>query len=321
MKRQLLRLFATIFLFQSILTIAYCGENPVNSVSRERSSIQAKGAVVTEKAFHAEYFAPQGTSKKLAVLVLGGSDGGIPSRRARWLSENGFHALALAYFKTDRTPAYLDMIPLEYFDSPILWLRQRLGEQGGFLLVMGESKGAELALLLASKKPEISGVVAYVPSFVVFQGMPKSLSPPRSSWSYMGAGVPFVPYDFNHLSDPDNILSIYRNSLKQTASVRRAMIPVDKINGPILLFSAQNDQVWPSAEMSEAIIRSLDDKHFKYYCRHINYENAGHTMSEYYMMGGTEQGNRKARIDSAEKTIKFLNNISSGTLLSVGGRE
>ena len=63
-------------------------------------------------------------SGKCVVLVLGGSDGGIPSRRAKLLAESGFPALALAYFKTGRTPQYLDMIPLEYFDQPIEWLKR-----------------------------------------------------------------------------------------------------------------------------------------------------------------------------------------------------
>jgi hypothetical protein len=35
-------------------------------------------------------------------------------------------------------------------------------------------------------------------------------------------------------------------------------------------------------------------------------------MTEYYMMGGTEVGNRKARIDSTERMLLFLNKLAAG---------
>jgi hypothetical protein len=63
--------------------------------------------------------------------------------------------------------------------------------------------------------------------------------------------------------------------------------------------------------MSEMIMRTLRDEAFSYPCEHIPYDNAGHTMTEYYMMGGTEEGNRKARIDSTDKMLLFLNKLSA----------
>jgi uncharacterized protein len=273
--------------------------------------VKTTGSTVSGVSFDAEFYPPVGSPKKLGVLILGGSDGGIPSRRARYIAENGFPALALAYFKTKRTPEYLDMIPLEYFDQPIEWLKNNKHTQGSRLVVIGESKGAELALLLASRKSEISGVVAFVPSAVVFQGMPKNYWPPRSSWSYRGEPIPYVPYDLSNIPDPNDVLSIYRNSLKQQEAVRRAFIPATRIKGPILLLSAADDRMWPSVEMSDLIVRTLRDQAFSYTCEHITYDNAGHTMTEYYMMGGTEEGNRNARIDSTERMLSFLNKLST----------
>ena len=292
---------------------AYGGEPaPIN-----KENMQATGATVSGVSFDGEFYPPPGSPKKLGVLVLGGSDGGVPSRRAKWIAGQGFPVLALAYFKTKRTPQYLDMIPLEYFDQPIEWLIKNKLTQGGRIVVIGESKGAELALLLAGRKPEISGVVAFVPSAVVFQGMPKDFWPPRSSWSYRGEPIPFVPYDLSDLPDPNNVLSIYRNSLKQQQAVRRALIPVSRINGPILLFSAADDRMWPSVAMSDMIMRTLRDQEFRYPCEHITYDHAGHTMTEYYMMGGTEEGNRKARIDSTERMLLFLKKLAAGQQAAV----
>ena len=174
-----------------LVTFTACASQTAH---RNAENMQTTGSMVQGVSFDGEFYPPLGSPKKLGVLVLGGSDGGIPGRRAKCIAENGFPVLALAYFKTKRTPEYLDMIPLEYFDQPIEWLKKNNHTQGGRIVVIGESKGAELALLLASRKPEISGLVAFVPGAVVFQGIPKDYWPPRSSWSYMGEPIPFVPY-------------------------------------------------------------------------------------------------------------------------------
>lgn len=263
MKRRIMQM-AWGLLVLSLVTGGHYTARGGEPAPTTEANMQTTGSTVLGVSFDGEFYPPLGSPKKLGVLILGGSDGGIPSRRAKWIAENGFPALALAYFKTKRTPEYLDMIPLEYFDQPIEWLRKSKHTQGGKIVVIGESKGAELALLLASRKSEISGVVAFVPSAVVFQGIPKDYWPPRSSWSYMGGPIPFVPYDLSNLPDPNNVLSIYRNSLKQQEAVRRALIPVNKIKGPILLFSARDDHMWPSVEMSDVIMRTLRDQEFGY---------------------------------------------------------
>ena len=127
----------------------------------------------------------------------------------------------------------------------------------------------------------------------------------------MGKPIPFVPFNLSNLPDKNNVLSIHRNSLKQQEAVKKALIPVNKIKGPVLLFSSKDDAVWPSDAMGDMIVRVLRDQKFSYAYEHITYDNAGHTMTESYMMGGTEEGNRKARIDSTEKMLSFLNKLST----------
>ena len=56
---------------------------------------------------------------------------------------------------------------------------------------------------------------------------------------------------------------------------------------------------------------TLRDQKLGFAFEHISYENAGHTMTEYYLMGGTEEGNRKARIASTGKMLSFLNGLSA----------
>jgi dienelactone hydrolase len=317
MKRQIFQITWWV-LALSLIAGSYCTTHSEEPAPVNKENIQTTGSAVSGVSFDGEFYPPPGPSKKLGVLVLGGSEGGIPSHLAKIIAENGFPVLALAYFKTKRTPEYLDMIPLEYFDQPIEWLIKNEYTQGGKIIIIGQSKGAELALLLASRKPEISGVVAFVPSAVIFQGMPKVFWPPRSSWSSMGKPIPFVPYNINNLPDKNNILAIYRNTLKRQDAVKKALIPVNKIQGPILLFSAADDGIWPSVQMSDMIIQSLKGQKFGYTYEHITYDNAGHTMMESNMMGGTEEGNRKARIDSTDRMLSFLNKLSTEPVTAEG---
>jgi dienelactone hydrolase len=267
--------------------------------------------------FDAELFSSEGESKNLGILVLGGSEGGIPKRLALGLANEGYPSLALGYFKTKQTPGHLDMIPLEYFDEPIKWFSERPEVRGKNIIVIGGSKGGELALLLASRKPEIRGVIAIVPSFVVFQGIPKVFWPPKSSWSYKSKPVPFVPYDttyyFSHSKEikEGKLVGYYQESLKNQEAVKKAAIQVEKINGPVLLFSGTNDTMWPSTEMCEIICRRLREKNFKHKYEHIKYEKAGHTLNEHFMMGGTKDGNKQARMDAKKKTLEFLDNLSA----------
>jgi uncharacterized protein len=281
----------------------------VTATTTNTLKAEPETALLSGVNFDAQFYAPQGTAKKLGILVLGGAEGGLPIRQAESLAKEGFPTLALGYFKTKRTPKFLDMIPLEYFDQPIEWLMKNENVKGKGIVVIGGSKGGELALLLASRKPEIKGVVAFVPSSVVFQGIPEVFWPPKSSWSFKGESVPFVPYDTSKGIDPNNLLGLYQCSLQQKEYAQKAAIQVEKINGPLLFFSGMDDKLWPSTEMCEIMCRRLQEKGFAYKYEHIKYENAGHTLNEYFMLGGTKEGNKKASVDSTEKMLEFLNNL------------
>ncbi|MEZ4740888.1 MAG: acyl-CoA thioester hydrolase/BAAT C-terminal domain-containing protein [Bdellovibrionota bacterium] len=99
--------------------------------------------------------------------------------------------------------------------------------------------------------------------------------------------------------------------------LRRAIIPVEKINGPILLITGDDDQMWPSSTFGDMISTRLSALDFNYNFQHLRYNNAGHvimdsflptTVFSYgpYIMGGSAQGNAIASRDSWPKVINFL---------------
>lgn len=256
-----------------------------------------------------KYFPAQEESKNVAILMLGGSEGGYPNSDSDFYTSRGFSLLEVAYFGTENTPKMLEMIPLEYFEKVLSYYKALPEIQNKKIVVIGVSKGAELALLLASKYQEIQGVIAKVPSSVVFQ----SIGGMQSSWSNKGESIPFVPYvkyDFTSVKNHE-FLEIYQLSLENKKAVEKATIAVENINGPILLFSGKDDKLWPSSMMSEMIMKRLRDNDFKFSYEHIAYENAGHTFNEHFMLGGTYEGNKEARNDYNEKCISFLESLAS----------
>ena len=272
---------------------------------------------VTGQGFVGDFYSIEGPQKKLGILLLGGSEGGKPDKHlAEFFASAGFPVLTLAYFKLDGLPESLEMVPLEYFDKPIAWLGGNEKIKRGGVVVVGASVGGELALLLASTKPEINGVIALAPSSVVWQGLPKQFwptPPARSSWSIQGKPAPYVPFDSAgyDFKDPLAIYNLYKRSLTQKEAVEKATIEVEKIRGPLLLLSGRDDKLWPSTEMSAAICDRLKDKAFKHTYEHVAYDDAGHTLNEYFMVGGTQEGNRRARESSAKKMLEFLNMLDS----------
>lgn len=55
-------------------------------------------------------------------------------------------------------------------------------------------------------------------------------------------------------------------------------IKVENIKGPILLFSAQEDAVWPSNYSCQQITGRLKEKGFSHPVEHINYPYASHVL-------------------------------------------
>ncbi|MGA2262283.1 MAG: acyl-CoA thioesterase/BAAT N-terminal domain-containing protein, partial [Acidobacteriota bacterium] len=114
--------------------------------------------VVREEGLHGVLFIPDTKNRYPGVLVVGGSEGGVPVRQAAWLASRGFVALALAYFRYEDLPARLEAIPLEYFQRALTWMLTRPEVAGNRLAVVGASRGGELALQLGSMFPQIGAV-------------------------------------------------------------------------------------------------------------------------------------------------------------------
>lgn len=254
-----------------------------------------------------KYYPATGQEKNIAIMYFGGSGGGYPidSYVEKTLTKLGYPCIGVAYFKTENTSKNLSEIPLEYFGQAIEMYLERPEIKGKKLVIIGGSKGGELALLLASKFSEINGVIAVVPSHVVWEGINADWSSSKSSsWSYQGEPIPYVPDDEN---SENGFLELYELSLQQEEFVEKAKIPVEEIKGHVLIVSGVDDKMWPSTFMGDEVIKRLKDNNFPYWYRHDAYQSAGHSLHPKYLrFGGTKKGNRKAKKGYEKSILEFL---------------
>src|SRR5450755_2966105 len=84
---------------------------------------------VATAGFFGSYCTPaRRASRRAAVLIFGGSEGGLAvADLAGLLASHGYPALALAYFGAPGLPANLIRIPLQYFARAARWLRRTAG--------------------------------------------------------------------------------------------------------------------------------------------------------------------------------------------------
>lgn len=264
----------------------------------------------------AQYIRPNTPGRHPALLILGGSEGGSEGvrRLAAPFAAQGYAVLALSYFGAEGLPQNLDQIPLEYFATGLRWLAARPDVDGGRIGVYGISKGGEAALLVASRNPEIRATVAGVPSNVAWQGIIRPSWDNRSSWSEGGRPLPYLSYDFSR--GFTTILALYEGALATAAQHPDAEIPVERINGPVLLISGRADRLWPSSLMSDAVVARLRAHNFRFTVRHLAFENAGHAAASPpavghssqgpdSFVGGTDEGNARAREESWRATLCF----------------
>ncbi|MCX7357657.1 MAG: prolyl oligopeptidase family serine peptidase [Alphaproteobacteria bacterium] len=241
-----------------------------------------------------------------ALLVLGGSEGGINGARSlgNAFAAQGYNVLALAYFGADGLPANMQEVPLEYFDRAADWLARQPEVDAERIGIYGVSKGGEASLLIASHNPRFRAVAAGVPSNVVWQNINRQDFTPRSSWTAGGQPLAYAPYDFSH--GFTSIFALYNGTLENGSTPADAIIPVERINGPVLLLSGREDTMWPSSRMSDAVIARLDANHFAFPHTHLAFDNAGHAVgsvpqaqtNQQYpdrIVGGTDEGNLAAR--------------------------
>ena len=280
------------------------------------------GQRINENGLIANYYPVEGPGKYPAIVLLGGSEGGIGAgvtRIAQEFQKQNYAVLVVSYFGAPGQAGKLELIPLELFDKAINWIKSQPNIDEHALAVMGASKGAEAALIVATRRPELRTVIVGMPSSVAWQGYNPNLlkqivTPPDGSWSLNGKAIPFVPYVKEYVNGP---FELYSKSLAEASIYPDAIIPVEKITGSVMLICGELDSLWTSCDMSRQIEKRAQKRggpkvHL------LAYREAGHAgfgiplepdhprFEVLASVGGTAGDNNNARKDGWEKILAHL---------------
>ncbi len=305
-------------------------------ISRHWFGPGVRRSPVRERGLVGVLYEPDGPGPHPALVVLGGSGGGLNEPFACMLASRGYVALALAYFGLASLPPSLVEIPLEYFDTALDWLCERAGVARDRLGVVGASRGGELSLLLAATFPRISVAVAYVPSHVVWAGFGADPSVfGKSAWTHRGTPLSCLgsttsspsspPQQRPPLTGPAHAFagsSSFLSRLDDGPAEEKAAIRLENSDAAFLLISGGDDQMWPSAEFARRAIGRLEAHGHPRPYRHLSYPRAGHAIGLpcvphateivhpvngwRYALGGTPEANAWASRDSWQKLLEFL---------------
>jgi hypothetical protein len=318
------------------LGMTYIAGAPIGATSSGSPGAPAPAGVVRvdvrENGLYAAFYRPQTQERVPAIILLGGSEGGIDviSSMATSFALEGYGALALAYWGEQGLPQTLENIPLEYFDAAVEWLKSRPGVEADAIGVMGWSRGSEAALLLGARNPDIRAVGAIAPSGVVWQGLDfADMINAGPAWTAGGEPLAFLRADASAYRPNGPMAPIFENVLDDADARPETAIPVERIEGPILLISGDADALFPSVTFAGRIVARLEAAGFAHEVQNLVYPGAGHVVfvgapdspmarslgAPNATMGGTAEANAAAWEDNWPRTLAFF-----GAALGESGR-
>ena len=269
------------------------------------------------------------------IVVLHGADGGVGASRRYGgkLASLGYAVVGLPYYSPNwgdyAPPPEIPELPGSFIDIRIDqiaelrdWLRTRPDIDADRIALFGGSKGAEFALIAASRYPWITSVVAFAPSDVVWEGWgleTLEAEGVRSSFSFEGQPLPFMPYvGFvdGLLAGPGNadLLRIHEDG--RAAHPEReaaARIRVEDYPGAVMLVAGDADREWRSGWMARNVAASRASAGRD--TTLLVYPEAGHdvggdgwapTAGGVARGGGTVQANASAQADAWPQVLAFL---------------
>ncbi|MBV9423815.1 MAG: acyl-CoA thioesterase/BAAT N-terminal domain-containing protein [Solirubrobacterales bacterium] len=289
--------------------------------------VAERAETVSKVGFSGVYFASSGSARRPAVVAWGGSEGGLVDTIpwAALLASHGIPTLALAYFDGPGLPCALNDIPLEYFVKAIAWMRRQPQVDPARVWLFSGSRGTEAELLVAAHWPGLAhGVVAEAPSSVVYDAYPGQCQPKGSAaWTLHGRPVPHDEVVLTSAATYNrdgsvNEVSAFADGLG-LPSANDARIPVNRIEGPVLLISGGDDQLWPSDTYAAQIMSGLGSDRAIH--QHLNYPDAGHIVLDVpytppvietpgprgrINLGGSAAADEAAHLSDWPATINFI---------------
>jgi hypothetical protein len=283
--------------------------------------------------FVGEFFYSEDPQNKTIVWLGGsGSNLAINSLICAPLASRGFNVLSVPFFGEKDLPEKLSRIPLEYFEKVFAWLAKHPVTAGKEFRILGMSKGAEAALLLASRYPFIHRMVLWAPHAYCFQGIAFKN---ESSWTYQGTELPYIElknrWVFENMlscmvkNEPFGFTHTFKKGLSRAKNKESARIKVENAQADLLMVTSTDCGMWNTYDGCREIMDTLNNHNYPYAHDLIVYEDAGEPYLVPYVIpvginsmkmaprlvlstGGTLQANAYAQADAWKRAIEFLKN-------------
>ncbi len=267
-----------------------------------------------------------GAMRRPTIIGLGGSEGGDGA--AGWyaskIGSRGYAVLGFPYYSPPSLqtqipglPTAFQEIPVDRLQAAYEWLCERPEVDPDRIGIWGGSKGAEFALIAATKFPWIKCVIASAPTDVVWEGWDEgaAVHVEKSSFSWQGTPLPYTPRaDPSHLSD-FNASVFYshtrgRELHPQEAEIAR--IPIERYRHPLMLVAGGDDRLILALDMARNIARRRAEAGLP--TETLIYPEAGHQLGDdgyssaewSCKTGGTLQAQGVARRDAFVQALRFL---------------
>lgn len=273
---------------------------------------------VDEGALQGFHLVPEDKRYRGIIICYGGSEGGPNFEEAKRLAMEGCETLAVFMFGMKNQPKTLTKVPLEQFEDVLRYIRPKIGTEP--ITILGTSKGAEYALNLATKYPEISNLILIAPSAYNFAGL--DFDHYGSSWTWQGKELPYIDLKDNSfikvfksillpalLKKPITYKAMYDAAIEKDKIRDQKRIPVQNTKANIILLVGEDDQMWDSANMAQIIRSQRKDVQI------FSFKNAGHLFEDDGLVhlkykvvrsGGNAQDNKKAYTQSVKVINDFL---------------
>lgn len=294
--------------------------NDVTNISLYPTDIDGVDAkYVDEARMQGFHFTPKEKLYKGLVLCYGGSEGSPNFETAQLLAEKGFETFAIFMFGMNNQPETLVRIPLEQFEDVLSYIDKNIDDKDP-ISVLGVSKGAEYALNLASKYPQISNLVLIAPSSYNFAGL--DFNDYASSWTYEGEELAYIDVQKGSfpafmknivissiVKAPVSYKETYSSAVEADENRDDKLIEVEEIRANILMIAGGKDEMWDSLAMAGDIKSRHPNAEL------LSYDDAGHifasngiidTDTMRIKMGGSLAANEKAKAESETAIEKFL---------------
>lgn len=222
------------------------------------------------------------------IVAFGGSQGGNTWTEDYWgdirtkFLDQGYAILSIGYFNTEGTSETLDRISLNAIYDTIKSISNNPKINKDKIMLLGTSRGGELVLNLASRYNDFDAVVALVPAHMRFPAA--SITANTSAWTFNGKELSYLPIPFSAVitSLAGKKRKAWEIILENEKSTPEAEIEVEKINCPILLLSAKDDEAWPSHYMCDKIVNRLSNNNYQYYYKHISFDGGHYVMKKHF---------------------------------------